>query len=198
MAVIDYGAGNLFSMECALKKLGLDTSVSSTSRGLRGVDAVVLPGVGNFKAASQNLRPLRHEMARLVQEGIPLLGVCLGMQLFFQASEEGPGEGLGLLEGRVLRMPEYVKTPQMGWNTLRIARRSDILDGIDDRDYFYFVHSYFPSPVDEHVIVAETEYGLSFPSVVADGNIYGTQFHPEKSGKPGEQILRNFARIIKR
>lgn len=181
-----------------MKKLGLDTSVSSTSRGLRGVDAVVLPGVGSFKAASQNLRPLRHEMARRVEEGIPLLGVCLGMQLFFQASEEGPGEGLGLLEGMVLRMPEYVKTPQMGWNTLRIARRSDILDGIDDRDYFYFVHSYFPSPVDEHVIAAETEYGLSFPSVVADRNIYGTQFHPEKSGKLGEQILRNFARIIKR
>lgn len=198
MAIIDYGAGNLFSMMCALKKLGLDTEIYSTPLGLRSVDAVVLPGVGSFKAASRNLRPLRHEIARLVEEGLPLLGVCLGMQLFFQASEEGPGEGLRFLNGEVLELPEDVKTPQMGWNTLRIARGNDILDGINDGDYFYFVHSYFANPVDERIIVAETEYGLSFASVVADRNIYGTQFHPEKSGKLGMRVLRNFSRIIKR
>ncbi|MFQ6054080.1 MAG: imidazole glycerol phosphate synthase subunit HisH, partial [Candidatus Bathyarchaeia archaeon] len=163
-----------------------------------GADAVVLPGVGNFQLASRSLGPLRSEIAGMVEGGVPLLGVCLGMQLFFEASEEGPGEGLALLKGRVLRMPEDVKTPHMGWNTIKILRSSDILDGIDDGDHFYFAHSYFARPVDEHITLAETRYGLSFPSAVAEGNLYGVQFHPEKSGLPGERVLRNFARIVKR
>ncbi|MCW3991920.1 MAG: imidazole glycerol phosphate synthase subunit HisH [Candidatus Bathyarchaeota archaeon] len=198
VAIIDYGAGNLFSIRWALKRLGLDEGISSTPQGLRGVDAIVLPGVGNFKAASRNIGSLRPVVGRLIEEGVPLFDVCLGLQLLFQASEEGPGEGLGIFRGRVLRIPGHVKTPHMGWNTLRLIRYNEILDGVDAGDHFYFVHSYYACPEDEHVIVAETNYGLRFPSVVAEGNIFGTQFHPEKSGKLGEQILRKFARIVKR
>lgn len=198
MAVVDCGAGNLFSVEWALRKLGLEASVLSTGSSLRDVDAIVLPGVGNFGVASRSLRQLRTDIVRRVEEGIPLLGVCLGMQILFEASEEAPGEGLGLLRGKVLRMPGHVKTPHMGWNTLRISRSSEILDGVDEGDYFYFVHSYYAWPVKRDIVVAETDYGLSFASVVGEANIYGTQFHPEKSGRPGERVLRNFARIVKR
>lgn len=161
------------------------------------MDAIVLPGVGNFKAGSRNLRFLRSEIFRLVEAGVPLFGICLGMQLLFQDSEEGPGSGLRLLKGRVLRLPKHVKTPHMGWNTLKISKPCDLLDGIDEGDY-YFVHSYYASPTNRDIIVAKTDYGLSFASVVAKGNIYGAQFHPEKSGKPGERILRNFAEIVKK
>jgi len=196
--VIDYGAGNLFSIRWALERLGLDADISSNPGGLRDADAIVLPGVGNFTAASRNIGRLKPEVGRLVEEGVPLFGVCLGLQLLFHASEEGPGEGLGLLRGEVLRMPGHVKTPHMGWNTLRLTRHSEILDGVDAGDHFYFVHSYYARPEDVQIVVAETDYGLRFPSVVAAGNIYGTQFHPEKSGEPGGRILRNFARAVKR
>lgn len=198
VAIIDCGIGNLFSIESALSKIGLEADVYSKSKDLSNVDAVVLPGVGNFKAASQDIDPKRLIVRKLVNKGIPLFGICLGMQLLFRSSEEGPGNGLGLLEGRVLRLPSSVKTPHMGWNTIKISRNTDFLDGISEKDYFYFVHSYYPSPTDRYVTAAETEYGLIFPSVVAKGSIYGTQFHPEKSGKPGERILRNFAQMIKK
>lgn len=198
MAIVDCGVGNLFSIRCALGKVGLDASIFSSSQSLEDVDAIVLPGVGNFSAGSRNLSALRHSIARSVEEGVPLLGICLGMQLLFEKSEESLGKGLGLIRGRVLRLPRHVKTPHMGWNTLRLLRPDEILDGTSQSEYFYFVHSYYPSPVHSDVVVAETEYGLSFASVVAKGGIYGAQFHPEKSGKPGERVLRNFARIIKR
>jgi glutamine amidotransferase len=120
------------------------------------------------------------------------------MQLLFESSEESPGKGLGLLKGNVVRLPSSVKAPHMGWNTLRVVRMNELLDGIGEDDYFYFVHSYYGNPVDRDVIVAETGYGLNFASVVVCRNIWATQFHPEKSGKPGEIILRNFAGILKK
>jgi len=180
-----------------LKNAGLHATLCSTSQKLEDVDAVVLPGVGNFGVVSQKLQPFKRQITRLVDDGVPLLGVCLGMQLLFQASEEAYGRGLGLLEGQVLRLPKDVKKPHMGWNTLRISRQHQLVEGVNKDDYFYFVHSYYTSPVDEHVIVAETEYNLSLPSVVADSNVYGTQFHPEKSGSAGQRILRNFAEVIR-
>jgi len=198
VAIIDYGAGNLFSINCAFKKQGMETKITSDPEELRDVDAIVLPGVGSFQAASQNLRSFRNKIEGSIKNGTPLLGVCLGMQLFFQASEEGPGEGLEIFDGKVLRLPDHVKTPHMGWNTLKISRDSCILDGIRDGDYFYFVHSYFSDPSEERITVAETDYGLTYPSVVAYKNIYGTQFHPEKSGTKGQRIIQNFSRIIKR
>ena len=198
VAVIDYGIGNLFSIRCALQKTGLDADIVSKPRALDEYDGIVLPGVGNFKSGAQNLYSLRRGIARLVDEGIPILGICLGMQLLFEESEESPGEGLSLLRGRVLRLPRDVKTPHMGWNNLRILADNELLNGIGGKDYFYFVHSYYASPSEREVVVAETEYGVSFASVVAEKNIYGTQFHPEKSGKPGRRVLQNFAGIVKR
>jgi len=198
VAIIDCGVGNLFSISCALQKVGLDTKLISASKDLRNADAIVLPGVGNFKAGSRNLRVLRQHIVTLVEAGVPLLGVCLGMQLLFEKSQESPGNGLSLLDGRVLRLPRSVKTPHMGWNTLEVFKTDDLLDGVDGDDYFYFVHSYYADPEDKDIVVAETDYGLSFASVVAKENVFGTQFHPEKSGGPGELVLRNFAEIVKR
>jgi glutamine amidotransferase len=165
---------------------------------LRNTDAIVLPGVGNFKAGLQNLRMFRQDLLGLVGAGVSLLGVCLGMQLLFERSQESSGDGLGLLKGRVLRLPGSVKTPHMGWNTLRVSKPEGILEGVDEDDHFYFVHSYYADPKDRKTVAAETDYGVSFVSVIAQKNVVGTQFHPEKSGKPGELVLRNFATIVRR
>ena len=197
IAIIDYGIGNLFSIRCALRKVGLDAAIASKPQDLKGYDGMVLPGVGNFRSGVENLRDLRMDIARLVDDDVPILGICLGMQLLFEESAESPGEGLSLIRGRVLRLPGNVKTPHMGWNTLRILDDNELLNGISGEDYFYFVHSYYASPAEE-VVVAETEYGIPFASVIAKKNIFGTQFHPEKSGKPGRKVLWNFAGIVKR
>jgi len=198
VGIVDCGVGNLFSISCALRKVGLDTEIISSLPGLRNTDAIVLPGVGNFKAGLQNLRMFRQDLAELVEAGVPLLGVCLGMQLLFERSQESSGDGLGLLKGRVLRLPGSVKTPHMGWNTLEVSKPEGILEGVDEDDYFYFVHSYYADPKDRKIGVAETDYGVNFVSVIAQENVIGTQFHPEKSGKPGELVLRNFATVVRR
>ncbi len=197
-AVIDYGIGNLFSISCSLRKVGVDVDIVSASQRVRDVDAVVLPGVGNFKAGSQNLMAFRQNILGPVGNGVLLFGVCLGMQLLFEKSEESAGIGLGLLKGQVVRLPRQVKTPHMGWNTLRISKPSSFLEGVNEKDYFYFVHSYYGTPSESDIVIAKTDYGLSFPSVVAQDNIYGTQFHPEKSGKLGQRVLANLVAIIKR
>jgi glutamine amidotransferase len=176
----------------------LEVDIVAESNSLKEADAIVLPGVGNFKAGSQNIRTKRKDIAELVRSGVPLFGVCLGMQLLFESSEESPGKGLGLLKGKVVRFPLTVKTPHMGWNTLDVVKQNELLSGIGEDDYFYFVHSYYGDPVERDVVAAETDYGLNFASVVACGNVWATQFHPEKSGKPGGIILRNFAEIIKK
>jgi len=165
---------------------------------IEGADAIVLPGVGNFKTASRNVNALRNAVLQSVKEGKPLLGICLGMQLLFHESEESPGEGLKLLKGKVLKLPESVKIPHMGWNTINIIRGDPLLHDVKKDSHFYFVHSYYAQPESDDVILAETDYGVKFASVVSKGNVYGTQFHPEKSGKPGRIILRNFAKIVKR
>lgn len=172
--------------------------VLSSPERLGDMDAIILPGVGNFKAASQNIQPFRSTILCLVREGALLFGICLGLQLLFEESEESPGSGLELLQGRVLRLPQKVKTPHMGWNTLRICRENELLEGISEEAYFYFVHSYHANPVNEEAIVARTDYGVSFASVISYRNIYGTQFHPEKSGESGARILENLVRIIKK
>ncbi|MCD6537781.1 imidazole glycerol phosphate synthase subunit HisH [Candidatus Bathyarchaeota archaeon] len=197
VAVLDYGIGNLFSIKHSLQKIGLNVEVTSSIKGCE-YDGIVLPGVGNFKTGAKNLGPLREDIIRLTSNGVPLLGICLGMQLLFEESQESDGGGLALLRGKIIRLPGDVKTPHMGWNNLHIIADNEILDGIDEKDYFYFVHSYYARPADKSVIVAETEYGIQFASVVAEGNIYGTQFHPEKSGRSGCRILRNFMMIMKR
>ena len=198
VALVDYGVGNIFSMKKALEKAGLEVRVTSDRGEIADAPGVVLPGVGNFGAAAGKIQPLKEAIIEGTEGGAPLLGSCLGMQLLFEWSEEAPGDGLSLLEGGVVRFPENVKTPHMGWNTIDVTRRNELLEGIDEGSYFYFVHSYCVDPGDPTIIAAETRHGIDFASVVARGSLYGTQFHPEKSGEAGAALLENFAKAIRR
>ncbi|MEM2026907.1 MAG: imidazole glycerol phosphate synthase subunit HisH [Candidatus Bathyarchaeia archaeon] len=195
--IINYGVGNLFSIKRSLERAGFNVTICSNKRGLSGIDAIVLPGVGNFGAGAENIKRIRNKLLELIGEGIPVLGVCLGMQLLFEESEESSGAGLSVLSGKVIRLPNSVRTPHMGWNTLKDIKPIDVLDGVSEEDYFYFAHSYYAVPANKDIIVAKTEYGVNFASVIAQRNVFGVQFHPEKSGKPGEQLIKNFAKIVK-
>jgi len=194
--IFDYGVGNLLSLKTALEKAGLDVTIGTTSPDLAKADAIALPGVGSFTAALEKLNTVKEALQTKIQEGTPLLGICLGLQLFFESSEEGPGEGLAFFEGRNIQLPNTVKVPHMGWNTLEIAKPTELFDGIAESTYVYFVHSLYPIPKDQTIVCTKTTYGTTFTSAVASKNIYGTQFHPEKSGEVGLKILRNFARTI--
>jgi glutamine amidotransferase len=197
-ALIDYGVGNIFSMKKALQRAGFAVDVTSESKDISSADAIVLPGVGAFGVAAKNIATLKPTILEDMERGVPLLGSCLGMQLLFDSSEEGSGEGLSIIRGGVIRFGGELKIPHMGWNTLMIVRPDELLEGIEEDDYFYFVHSYYVSPDDSKVVVAETGYDVEFPSVVSRDAVYGTQFHPEKSGKAGAALLENFARIVGR
>jgi len=194
--IFDYGVGNLLSLKTALEKAGLNVTIGTTSADLAKADAIALPGVGSFTAALEKLNNVKEALQAKIQEGTPLLGICLGLQLFFESSEEGPGEGLAFFEGRNIQLPNSVKVPHMGWNTLETAKRSELFDDIKEGTYVYFVHSLYPVPKDQTIVCTKTTYGTTFTSAVASKNIYGTQFHPEKSGEVGLKILRNFAKII--
>ena len=198
ITVIDYGVGNLFSMCNALRKTDAAVEIAKTPAEILASDGVVLPGVGNFGAAAAKLRPVREAVREAAMNGIPLLGSCLGMQLLFDGSDEGEGEGLGLLKGWIKRFDSGLKTPHMGWNTVNAAHESQLLEEIPKSSYFYFVHSYYPIPNNSEDTLATTLYGESFTSIVEHENIYGCQFHPEKSGKPGAALLSNFVEIIRR
>lgn len=196
--LFDYGAGNLLSLKVALEKVDLNVRIGSTPMAFSEVDAIALPGVGNFSSAAKTLTNVRQEIQDAIAYGIPVLGICLGLQLFFPASEEGEGAGLGLYGGKTVWLPSSVKVPHMGWNTLHIIRENPLFDGIKDESYVYFVHSLYPVPEREDLVVTETEYGATFASSIADKNVFGTQFHPEKSGDVGLKILRNFAKLVKK
>lgn len=202
IAVIDYGASNLRSVMHALAHLNADAHVAQSPAQLADARAIILPGVGAFGAGMERLRAAGFEepLQRRVAEGAPLLGICLGMQFLFQVSEEmGTHTGLGLLPGRVVRFPEGngLKVPHMGWNQLHPARQSPLLEGVPEGGYAYFVHSYYVAPADEGDVLARTDYGLRFTSVVARGHVYGVQFHPEKSQVVGLRILRNFVEMTR-
>ena len=196
--IIDYGVGNLLSLRCALEKVGLTVKIGLSTQQLKKADAIALPGVGSFPAAASKLEAVKAELVDAVKSGVPLLGICLGLQLFFSESEEGAGTGLALFEGKNVCLPNSVKVPHMGWNTLNIVRQNELLDGVDDEAYVYFVHSLYPVPVNNSIVCTETDYGTTFTSTIAAKNLYGTQFHPEKSGDNGLKILKNFARIVAR
>jgi imidazole glycerol-phosphate synthase subunit HisH len=198
ISVIDYGVGNLFSMTNALRKTGAEVEIVKTRDEILSADGVVLPGVGNFGAAAEKLSPLAEAVLEAVDNGVPILGSCLGMQLLFEQSMEAEGKGLGLLKGWIMRFRHDQKTPHMGWNTIKATRDSPLLKGIPDGSYFYFVHSYYPDPVNIEDSLAETEYGGVFTSIVERDNVYGCQFHPEKSGKTGAALLRNYVGLIRR
>jgi glutamine amidotransferase len=200
LAIIDYGVGNLRSVEKAFAATGCDAIVSGDERTLRGADRLVLPGVGAFAACMKALR--ERGLDRLVLErageGTPLLGVCVGMQMLFEESNEfGSTPGLGLLKGRVLRFGNNLVVPHVGWNRIHPKREHALFDGVEDRPFCYFVHSFYCQPRDEAVVVGETEYGQRYASVVAQGNICGVQFHPEKSQDVGLRMLKNFISVIR-
>ena len=196
--IVDYGVGNLLSLKFALEKAGLKAKISAPTQKLKEADAIALPGVGSFPAALKALEPVKEALADAVDAGIPVLGICLGLQLFFEESEEGPGRGLAFFKGKVVRLSGPVKVPHMGWNTLLKVKQNELFDGVADGAYVYFVHSLYPEPVDKDVICTQTEYATVFTSAAARKNLYGTQFHPEKSGDVGLQILRNFAKLVAR
>lgn len=194
VVILDYGVGNLFSLTSALEREGARPLVVSELPSC-GIDAVILPGVGNFAPAAARVRSMRDSLAGIIERGLPVLGICLGMQLLFDQSEEAPGEGLHLFPGRVVRLPESVKVPHIGWNTLEIAQPHPLLEGVADGEWVYFVHSFYPEPAEEKIVLARCDYGIRFPAIVGRGSLFGTQFHPEKSGPTGRKILRNFLRL---
>jgi glutamine amidotransferase len=203
LVIVDYGIGNLRSVQKALERVGATALVTSDPAALDAADGVVLPGVGAFGDGMAHLRRrgLVEPVLRQVDSSKPLLGICLGMQLLFDESEEmGRHQGLGLLPGRVLRFPEGdLKVPHIGWNQLQQASRRPgmaLLEGIAEGAHAYFVHSYYVAPEEPGDILATTNYGLDFASVVGRGRIFGAQFHPEKSQDVGLRLLENFARLV--
>ena len=201
IAIIDYGMGNLRSVEKALQSLGANCSILSRPRTLDHYKGVILPGVGAFGDAMANLR--RNGWVEWIREtvktGIPFLGICLGLQLLFNWSEEGEGgEGLNIVAGKVIKFsPGVGIIPHMGWNQLKIASDTPLLSGIDRDSYVYFVHSYYVVPDQAEIIAATTDYGIDFVSAIVKDNIYGLQFHPEKSQAVGLRILRNYIEITR-
>lgn len=200
IAVIDYGMGNLRSVEKGFEKAGVEVEIVRDPEEVDRADGIVLPGVGAFADAMDNLGKTGMDSAvkRSVQEGKPYLGICLGLQLLFEASEEwGHSRGLGILPGKVRRLPEDFKVPHMGWNQVRFRGEHPIFRDIPDNSAFYFVHSYYVAPGDKSVVIGITDYGIEFTSAVGYKNIFAIQFHPEKSSALGLHILRNFGGIVK-
>lgn len=196
IAIIDYGVGNLRSVEKAFTIQGIPAVLSSDEKVLRSAQKLVLPGVGAFAACMRGLE--KNGFDRLVLDaakaGTPILGVCVGMQMLFDESVEfGVHPGLGLIPGRVERFPETVRVPQVGWNQVHIAREHPLFDGIGEDNFFYFVHSYYVTPKNRENVLGESEYGLRYASVCGSGQVLGVQFHPEKSQTPGLRLLKNFA-----
>jgi len=201
IAIVDYGMGNLRSVEKGFQKVGVDAQVVSDAKSIKNAHAVVLPGVGAFRDCMRNLDALSltEPIAKSIASGKPYLGICLGLQILFTESEEfGNYKGLGILPGKVLRFRIGLKVPHMGWNTVSLRKRPPIFEDILDNSYFYFVHSYFVAPADPAVTAGMTEYGLSFTSMIWKENIVATQFHPEKSQGTGLRILKNFGDWVKK
>ena len=199
VAIFDYGAGNIFSLKTSLEKNGASVDVITSFDQAKNFAGILLPGVGNFDPAISSIRDYSATKIKdFVQDKIPVLGICLGMEMFFAKSEEGKEKGLDVLNGEVVLLPKEMKIPHMGWNSLQIKKESKILNGVDDGAWVYFVHSYRAKPLDEEIVVADADYGISVPAVVEKGIYFGTQFHPEKSGKVGSLMIKNFLRECKK
>lgn len=202
LAIIDYDAGNMKSVEKAVQYLGEEVVLTDREEELLSADRVILPGVGSFGAAMESLRRngLDKVIRKVVENNTPFLGICLGMQMLFDESEESPGvEGLHLLPGKILRIPETpgLKIPHMGWNSLHFPKETRLFAGLPENTYTYFVHSYYLQADDPDVVAAVTDYGIELQVAVEYGYIFGCQFHPEKSSKDGLAILRNFLNVEK-
>ena len=200
IAIIDYDAGNIKSVEKALQKLGQEVCITRDPKLLLNAEKVILPGVGAFGDAMSHLNAygLVEIIREIVDKKTPFLGICLGLQLLFERSDEAPGvEGLGILEGEILRIPdqEGLKIPHIGWNSLKLHREGRLFEGVSEGAFVYFVHSYYLKAADEGIVRASTEYGTKIHASVEQGNVFACQFHPEKSSGVGLMMLSNFARI---
>lgn len=207
IAIVDYGMGNLRSVQKALERIGAEVQVTSDPKVVAEAEKLCLPGVGAFRDSMRNLerQGLLEPLLRSIEAGKPFLGICLGLQLLFEESDEfGACRGMGIIPGRVTRFPAEIRDPEtgrplpiphMGWNTVEIKKESPLFFGIEDGSYFYFVHSYYAIPADQDDIAALTDYGIEFASAVQRGNIFAVQFHPEKSQEMGLRLLRNFFRL---
>ena len=200
IAIVDYGMGNLRSVEKGFLKVGIDVVVTNKPEIIEKADGIVLPGVGAFKDCMRELSNLRltDAIVNAIRNGKPYLGICLGLQVLFSESEEfGRCRGLDIFRGKVVRFQNgNLKIPHMGWNELTIQKQNPLLNGIKDKTYFYFVHSFYVAPEDSSIIAATTDYGLNFTSMVWEDNIFAVQFHPEKSQAAGLRLLENFGRIV--
>ena len=202
IAIIDYGSWNLKIIKNGFSKIGTEAVISSSIKEMDDADALVLPGVGAFGNAIENLKIYETLIYNHIDDGKPFLGICLGLQILFTSSEESPGiSGLDIFKGKVLRFPNSIKTygfkiPHMGWNQLNIRNNCPILNKVGN-DYMYFVHSYYVNPDDKKIIAATVDYGIDVPAVICLENVFATQFHPEKSGDDGLKILKNFVELIK-
>ncbi len=199
IAIIDYGAGNLHSVKNALDFLGAESKITGSASKILSADKVILPGVGAFGSAMNALTAsgLKEVIFEVADKGTPLLGICLGLQLMFEKSEEAPDvKGLGLFKGTIVKIPDRgLKIPHMGWNSIEVVKDSRILNNIGENPFVYFVHSYYLNASDEGVVSAYTDYGERLGIAVEKDNVFATQFHPEKSGETGMKILKNFINL---
>ena len=201
IAIIDYGMGNLRSVQKGFQKVGIDAVVITNPEAIDNAQAVVLPGVGAFRDCMRNLEQISmtEPIVKSIQKGKPFLGICLGLQVLFTESEEfGICKGLNILRGRVVKFQTGLKVPHMGWNNVKIVKKPPILDGVPDESFFYFVHSFYVVPQDIDVIATTTDYGITFTSMIWKENIFATQFHPEKSQEIGLRVLKNFGDFVKK
>jgi imidazole glycerol phosphate synthase glutamine amidotransferase subunit len=197
ITLLDCGVSNVASVESALRRLGAESQRAATPEAIANADALLLPGVGHFEALLRVLddRQLRAPLCDAIRRGVPFLGICLGLQALYNGSDEAPElTGLGLLPGRVCVLPAIAKLPHMGWNRLLLKKQSRLLEGLDANSYFYFAHSYAAIEQGEETVAA-CDYGTEFVAVLESENMYAVQFHPEKSGDAGAQVLRNFVRL---
>ena len=199
VAIFDYGAGNIFSLKNSLEKNGAQVDIITSLTKSKEYSGLLLPGVGNFDPAVRSIRDYSSiDFKDYVGQSMPVLGICLGMEMFFEKSEEGREQGLCVINGEVIILPNTMKVPHMGWNNLEIKQQNNFLEGVDDGSWVYFVHSYMIKTKETELIVASTDYGIKVPAIIQQKNYIGTQFHPEKSGEVGSLMLSNFLRECKK
>lgn len=199
IGIIDYGMGNLKSVEKGFHKVGTNAKIINKPAEVEDAKGIVLPGVGAFKDCMKNLDSLSliHPIIRSIEKGKPFLGICLGLQILFSESEEfGIHEGLNIFKGKVLRFQINLKVPHIGWNTVKLTKDVPLFNGISNNSFFYFVHSYYVSPEDKNIVAGITDYGITFTSMIWKDNIIATQFHPEKSQNVGLKLLKNFGDFV--
>jgi glutamine amidotransferase len=199
LAIFDYGAGNIFSLKNSLEKAGAEVDVITNFDRPNIYSGLLLPGVGNFDPAIKSIKKhSKNSFIDFVKDNTPVFGICLGLEMFFEKSEEGNEKGLCVMDGEVVLLPTMMKIPHMGWNNLEIKKSGKILEGIKDGSWVYFVHSYHIKPTNTDIITAESDYGIKVPAVIEKNNFFGTQFHPEKSGKIGKMMIENFLAVCKK